>query len=113
MTDLGNIKAGDEVVVYGIGGKVLATCTVDRVTKTLVVCGSYRYRLSDGYETGVHRFIASRIVPATPELIEQARAAMDRVALVNQVEMVQWGEVPAETLEKVLALVNGEGATND
>ena len=43
---LKNLKVGNTVVVFGRNFKRI--CTVDRLTKTQVVVGGLKYRISDG-----------------------------------------------------------------
>jgi len=51
---LQTIKPGDTVYVDGCGMSHTETrrLTVDKVTKTLIACGPYRYRRKDGWQPG-------------------------------------------------------------
>ena len=72
-TSLSDLKSGDTVILrysstWGLPDSI---ATVDRVTKTQIIVGLRRFRISNGRELGASQCAYYRIVPATPDEIAE------------------------------------------
>lgn len=73
-TSLSDLKPGDTVIVGHSSPFILdRIATVDRLTKTQIIVGPGRFRISDGREIGRSRWDYYRIVPATPDQIAEVK----------------------------------------
>ena len=71
-TSLSDIRPGDTVILRYSSPFVLdRIATVDRVTKTQIIVGTKRFRISDGRELSRDAWSFNRIVPATPDAIAE------------------------------------------
>ena len=71
---LSDLKPGDTVILRYSTPSILDRCaTVDRLTKTQIIVGTRRFRISDGQEIGCSRWDYYRIVPATPDQIAEVK----------------------------------------
>jgi len=73
-TSLSDLKLGDQVILrYSMPFVDDKIETVDRLTKTQIIVGTYRFRISDGYQVGTSdgRWGYYRIIPATPDQIAE------------------------------------------
>jgi hypothetical protein len=100
---LKDVKPGDKLIaLFGWnGGKIV---TVDRVTKTQAVCGSYRFRLDNGFVPGRYSRAHARFATADDiERIEAARLCSAIHEMTKQGTKYKW---TSTTLESVLATLN-------
>jgi hypothetical protein len=78
---LSDLKPGDTVILrHSTPYNLDRIATVDRLTKTQIIVGSRRFRISDGKEIGCSHWDYYRIVPATPDQI----AEVERRQQINQ-----------------------------
>ena len=95
---LENLKVGDKVIVDNWGQSI---GTVERVTATLVIVGSCRYRKRDGYQLGGSSYSRGLIREPTPERL----AAVRHAVLAKRFSKTEWHKYSLEDLEKVAALL--------
>ena len=71
-TSLSNLKPGDTVILrYSTPYIDDRIATVDRLTKTQIIVGTRRFRISDGREFYSSRYDYYRVLPATPDQIAE------------------------------------------
>lgn len=69
---LSSLKPGDPVILrHSTPYTPDRIATVDRITKTQIIVGTRRFRISDGQEIGCSRWHYNRIVPATPDQLAE------------------------------------------
>ena len=125
-TSLSDIRPGDKVILrYSTPFVPDQIATVDRVTKTQIIVGKRRFRISDGQQLGSQGLWASyRIFPATPDEIAEVerhqqlkrdhqRACDLAEAIVEEVGTRDYDSLSAAAaiphLEAALAALNSEG----
>lgn len=116
---LDEVKAGDEAIISHRGYSTQIV-TVERVTKTRVlVNGGVAYRKKDGWRVGLSSDDRTwgrggTLSAATPEEIEQVRAAHRRDALSCEIRELacanRLGGFDEERLKKIRALLDHEGS---
>lgn len=78
---LSDLKPGDKVVLrYSLSYIHDKIVTIDRRTKTQIIVGTHRFRISDGEKIGANELGYYRIVPVTPALV----AEVERLQQIKQ-----------------------------
>lgn len=78
-TSLSSLKPGDTVILrYSTPYIDDRIATVDRLTKTQIIVGPRRFRISDGQEIGYSRWDYCWIVPATPDQLAEVELKQDQ-----------------------------------
>ena len=102
-----DLTVGDSVIVAGSRYHPDYIAQVERFTKTQIVVKNARskFRRSDGREIGGDVWSNQVIEIATPERIEKIKMAKRRSRLINFVMDIDWNDVSAEKLEKIVKTV--------
>jgi predicted nucleotidyltransferase len=112
MTDLQNIKPGDDVAyVAGGCGSGVYIRKVERVTKTQIIIGDSRYRREDGFPVGHTIWDAAHICELTPEMEKRVKETADRekkTRLVAEIHKALRG-LTLDQLERINAIVDEGG----
>ena len=115
---LSSLKPGDTVILrYSTPCIPDRIATVDRLTKTQIIVGTRRFRISDGQEIGCSRWDYYRIVPATPDQIaeverrqqlkqDQERAYQLAAKVGNRARACTTAATAIPHLEAALAVLN-------
>lgn len=115
---LSSLKLGDTVILrYSTPYIDDRIATVDRLTKTRIIVGPRRFRISDGQEIGYNRWDCVRIIPATPDQIaeverrqklkqDQERAYQLAAKIVNRARSCTAAAAVIQHLEAALAALN-------
>jgi len=94
---LNNLKEGDTVVVDHSFGRV-RLATVDRLTKTQFIVGSYRYSRKDGYRIGQHYGRRDFLREPTPTVVEK----INRDRAIDKLRHTDFANIPTENLMKAV-----------
>lgn len=104
MENLEDIKVGDKVILANARIKRVVTAT--KVTKTLVVVGSRRFKKDGGFEYCGRPFETMHICKATPEVLAEIESENKRNDFINKIASYPCGALSTEELEKVYELIN-------
>jgi hypothetical protein len=111
--NLDEIKPGDKVILINSRG-TLSLITVDRITPSLVICGSERYQKITGRRIGSGSWDFSDIQPVTPELMEtlaeqkQTRKHKNNARFLNDYNFLN---LAPEIVERIMAIIEAPANT--
>ena len=102
MSKFENLKAGDEVVVPSTGwSNEEYIRKVDRITKTQIVIGDSKFRITNGYEVGASGY-HNRIIRIPSE---KDRVRIHRANLLRRLKTTDFGKFETDVLEKIQAII--------
>lgn len=103
MTELKNIKEGDEVYLTGRMLEDVGTILkVTRVTNTMIICGKYRYRKNNGYAIGD---FGSYSFPHITILTDEIKNKVRHNVLWNTIRRFDFQKLNIEQLEKIKGII--------
>ena len=117
-TSLSSLKPGDTVILrYSTPFIDDRIATVDRLTRTVIIVGTRRFRISDGREFYSSRYDYYRVLPATADQIaeverrqklkqDQERANELAAEIVNRARSCTAAAAVIQHLEAALAALN-------
>lgn len=104
-----DLQVGDQVLDHrGSFGSSWAVLTVDKFTATQFVCGSRRFRRTDGNELG-SRFHSATL--PNPERLAEINADMEERAIRRALREVNLSALPLDVARKVLEIVEAQSVT--
>lgn len=107
ITELKDLKVGDEVIYQRKSDGPDRIKEITRVTNTMIVIDDgTRFSRKDGFAKGGHAWDYSRIYVATYDKIESILAREYKDGLIRKIKSKKLDDMPAEILEEVLSLFN-------
>lgn len=103
---LKNLKVGDTVIASGRNFNRI--CTIDRLTKTQIVVGNLKYRISDGGLVGAGNWNYGSLHEPTEEFINNIKNTQKRNILINNIKNIDWYSYDNDKLDAVLKIVNNK-----
>ena len=103
MSDLSEVKAGDEIAIIDGHGNNIRICTVERRTKTMIFAGNRKFRLN-GLVIGGGKWSAVYARIPYPDDFEKIL----RQQIYAKLERTKWDECSTETLLSVAKLLANE-----
>lgn len=107
MTDLMGVKAGDWVMFSGRFGEGCSRKLVDRVTKQHVICGSEKFRISNGARLGDttwSQVYAERFDQNVWDISQRRAKFAEDAYCISQ---FNWKTAGADAVAKVIAIMKG------
>lgn len=101
---LTNVKVGDKLIVHTRFNQYIET--VERVTATLVITKTHRFRKSDGIAPGGDSWHILYACVATPEKLEAYDKNAKRKNLIADCENIKFPDLSDTQLEKILEIAN-------
>lgn len=101
---LTNVKVGDRLIVHTRYNQYIET--VQRITATLVITKTHRFRKTDGIAPGSDSWQILYACVATPEKIEAYNKKVKRKNLITDCENIKFPELSDTQLEKILEIAN-------
>ena len=101
---LENVKVGDKLIVHSNSYEFLET--VERITATLVITHTHRFRKSNGFLLGCDSWNIMRASVATPEKLEHFHKVTKRKNLIKDCENIKFNGLSTIQLEKILEIAN-------
>lgn len=102
METLENVKVGDKLLVRTRYGEDIET--VERITPTLVVTKTRRFRKIDGNESGSSAWFYTFAKPATEEDVERIRENKKRNILAAKCNGIRFETLSVSQLEGILEI---------
>ena len=105
---LESVKAGDELLISSHFMRDDYLAKVDRVTKTQVIIGNNRYRISDGKQVGSDSLwnVPKATIP-TPDIRESVRIARSKNFLIEKLKSKELTALQVDAM--ISAITKGDG----
>lgn len=103
METLDDIQVGDKMLA--VSKYTTRIVQVTRTTSTLIICGTTKYRKSDGRKIPHDPWCSEYIQILTPELKAKF---LQQVRLANNIKLIQstnWSEIPYEVVNQIVDLI--------
>lgn len=106
MEALKNVKVGDKILITSRNEDEIKIVT--KVTKTHIVCGTCKYKKSDGKLVGSDIWFSSYAKPATTEDIANVDRKKKTKRIANYISNIDFYNLPYEKLEKIYNILNDQ-----
>lgn len=109
MSEFNDLKAGDEVVLIsnGLGATKYLIQKIDRVTKTQIAIGNFKYRRNDGRQIGYNKYYGDRLCMPTEAMrqkVKEYNQSLLRWHSMKDLQDTDW--VSLEQLQQIQSFVN-------
>lgn len=104
VSTLANVRVGDKLIVHTRYNQFIET--VERITATLVITKTHRFRKSDGAAPGSDSWNILCACEATPEKLEAYNKKVKRKNLIKDCENIKFPDLSDTQLEKILEIAN-------